>query len=91
MEVFLKEVLKMTWKTAMEKCTTIHLATILKGIGKMIWNKVKEQWIGQISEKNILGNGIKIISMDGEFIFGCNQREKENTYETDIREIGRMG
>lgn len=89
--VFLKEVLKMTSKTGMEKCTTIHLETILKEIGKMIWNKVKEQWIGQISEKNISGNGIKIISMAGEFIFGSNQREKENTLETGIKEIGRMG
>mgnify|MGYP006878034394 FL=1 len=75
----------------MEKCTIIHLETILKEIGKMIWNKVKEQWIGQISEKNISGNGIKIISMGGEFIFGSNQREKENTSETDMKEIGRMG
>lgn len=28
------------------KCIIIHLEIILKGIGKMIWNKVKVLWIG---------------------------------------------
>lgn len=77
-------------KMVMVRCITILLVIILKEIGKMIWKKGKEQWIGQISEKNILASGTKIISMDGEFIYGFSQKAKESIYETDIKEIGLM-
>lgn len=45
----------------------------------MIWNKAKAPWIGSIFAKNMLDNGTKICSTASEFIFGFNQKAKENT------------
>lgn len=47
-EVFLKDLLQTIWNKDMERCTIIHQEIILKGNGKMIKNKEKEQWIGLI-------------------------------------------
>lgn len=72
----------------MGKCTTIHRVTTLRGSGKMIWKKVKEPWTGLICEKSILGNGTRTASMDGEFISGCNLKEKGNFWGTGTRATG---
>lgn len=47
-EVFSKAILKMIQNKDMEKCIIILQEIILKDNGKMIKNKVREQWIGQI-------------------------------------------
>ena len=70
------------------KCTIILLGTTLKEIGPMIWRKDKEPWIGLILGKSILGNGITIFSMVGEFISGSNLKEKVNTSEIGMKETG---
>ena len=72
----------------MEKCTTILQETILKGNGKMIKSKEKEQWTGLIFDKNMLDSGKTIINKDGECIFGFNQKVKENISEIDMKAHG---
>lgn len=72
------------------KCTIIHLVTISRAIGRMIWKKGKEPWIGQICDKNISGSGTTTISMDGVSIFGCNQKARVNIFEIATKVTGQM-
>lgn len=86
--VYFKEAFKMIWKMVTEKCITIHLEIIFRESGSLIKNKASEQWTGLILDKNMLDNGTKIIKKVGVFIFGYNQKAKENIWETDTKEIG---
>jgi hypothetical protein len=86
--VYFKAAFKMIWKMDTEKCTIIHPEIILRESGNSIKNKVLVLWIGQISDKNMWVNGIKIIKKVGVFTFGFNQKVKGNICETDTKEIG---
>lgn len=87
---YLKAILKMIWSQAWVRCITILPATILRETGSTIWKKAEEPWTGQTWGKNILESGIKIISMVGESISGCNPKVKENIWETDTKGTGQM-
>lgn len=78
----------MILNTVKARCTIIHLVTISRAIGKMIWKKGKEPWIGQICDKNISGNGTTTTSMDGVSIFGCNQKARVNILEIATKVTG---
>ena len=74
----------------MEKCTIILQATISKANGRTTKNKVKELWTGPISDKSMLVNGKTTIKKAGACISGLSPKVKENTFETDTKDLGWM-
>lgn len=72
----------------MEKCTIIRQAIISKANGRTTKNKVKEPWTGPISDKSMLVSGKTTIRKAGACISGLSPKVKENTFETDTKDLG---
>ena len=89
MEEFMKDNLKKEWSLAKAECT-IQVEIFMKESGKMMLRMIKALWNGWTVTKNILENGLVIYNMVLEFIFGLTAEDKENIWETDMKDNGRM-